>query len=284
MKLFIINIITSLLFCVFKTYAGAAAFSGKARFDIIKSIGNENNFLLRDNEFLKFPIQYQKMLNPKTGLKLLDSPITRTKPKSKHIPNYFLTESAINLPKGQIVYKGHYALLHTFDYALTNNISMGGGMDFITLLLGVPVVLIKTKGTFQLSKNFYVGANLAYIHLVPLSDRNFVIKSMGNGIYSGILTYGNEDRNVTINLGRSMLYNAQMFYTISGYVKVLNKFGLVTESLSIPGYFSMNSRLYGIGVRYRSLTNLTYDVGIYGRPDYFKGILVIPYFAFGIRF
>lgn len=268
--------------CVHSLFAQSTEQVLQIEFDSIKSNCNVNN--LFENDFLDTFIQHQDTIDKNTSLTLLDSPIAKAKPQGINMPNYFLTESAISLPKGKLYYKGHFVLLHTVNYAITDNVTIGAGMEFISLILGVPLVLGKVKGTLPLGKNFHVGASLVYIHFIPLSDKNFLIESMGNGIYSGVLTYGNEDRNVTVNLGRSMLYNTQMFYAFSGYLNVSNKLGLVTESFSIPALYPSTSTLYGFGVRFNDQKKTLFDLGLYGYADNSKGIVALPYLAYCLKF
>ncbi|HYO23040.1 MAG TPA: hypothetical protein VER36_11595, partial [Flavisolibacter sp.] len=74
--------------------------------------------------------------------------------------NYFFWPSAINLKKGEGYYLNNMLFLNSVYYGVTDNISLGAGIEFLSLFSGTPILFFSPKITFPVGKNFHAGGGL----------------------------------------------------------------------------------------------------------------------------
>ncbi len=191
---------------------------------------------------------------------------------------YFFSPSAINMKAGDGYYQNTYFFINSFNYAITNHFTIGGGFEIFSLLAGHPFAFITPKASFDINKNLHIGGGYLYANVLNTSG------SFGgiNTIY-GNITVGNADHNLSVNAGTSLTYGGDPTLTICGFTRVSTKFGLMTENWLFPsfnGYYA----LYSFGGRIIGRKNL-FDFGLITNPDITSaGIIGIPYLSYTLRF
>ena len=73
---------------------------------------------------------------------------------------YFIGTTGIPLAKGDGSYRNTILTLNSVDFGINNNISIGGGFEFISTMLGNPIWFVNPKIGFERSKNAYIGGGL----------------------------------------------------------------------------------------------------------------------------
>jgi hypothetical protein len=175
--------------------------------------------------------------------------------ENPHPTRYFFVPSAIPLKKG-IGYYQNVGLLGNFvHYGITDHISMGGGCVFPFLYM------ITSKVGYQVGPNTHVALGGVY------SD-SFL--GFGLGAAFGAITFGDLDRNITLNTGYGFVkeknysnFNAYNYewnstdkpmFTISGMYRLAENASLITENW----FFSRNT---GQGVNQTSAYDGVFSLG-----------------------
>jgi len=193
---------------------------------------------------------------------------------------YLFNPTGIPLKKGEGYYQNTYVILQSFNYGITNNISIGGGFDVITpFVRETPVFFFLTpKVGFKVAEKLYIGGGILYAN-----TSSFEMGGLGIGY--GVFTYGNTDNNITAGLGWGVIdgeYSKKPIITLSGMMRVSRRMGLVSENWFIPtnGYYGVVS----YGVRFMS-EKITVDFAFLNNPDIFENIIIgIPYLDFVVKF
>lgn len=149
-----------------------------------------------------------------------------------HPTRYLFSPSAYNLKKGEGYYQNTYVLLHSFNVGITDNISIGGGLEAITTLLslsgeGGPIFFITPKIGYEVKEKVNVGGGILYANLL----------GTGSGIAYGIGTYGTKEHNITAGLGWGFVdgeFSSRPIMTISAMTRIGKSVSLVTENWFIP--------------------------------------------------
>lgn len=201
---------------------------------------------------------------------------------------YLFGASAFSLKKGEGYYQNTYLFLNSFNVGVTDNISVGGGLEFISTFASLadgkfdPIFFVTPKFGFEISEKVHAGAGLLYASTPSFGSGN----RTGFGIVYGIGTYGSQDNNVTGGLGwgysESRLANSP-FITVSAMSRFARKSALVTENWFIPtgnGYYS----IYSYGIRFFG-ESMSVDLAFLVNADIAEAIaLGIPYIDFVIKF
>lgn len=199
---------------------------------------------------------------------------------------YFFGPTAIPLKKGEGYYQNTYLLLNSVNVGVTDNISIGGGVELISLFSsgsGGPIFFFTPKVGFKMGKNFHAGGGL-YIMSVP----DVFNEGRENvGIAYGVGTIGNSNSNMTLGAGMGFTFSGEggdsPILTLSGMHRVSRKTALVTENWFFnadDGYYG----LYSYGVRFFG-EKLSVDLGFINNADIMEGILIgVPYVDFVVKF
>ncbi|MEI6508841.1 MAG: hypothetical protein WCO54_10175 [Bacteroidota bacterium] len=191
---------------------------------------------------------------------------------------YFFSPSAINMKKGDGYYQNTWFSLSTFNYAFTNYFTLGGGFELFTLLSGHPLFMITPKVSVPITKNLHIGGGYMYIGI--LGDN--MTKSFFGNIAYGNFTLGNEDANISMNVGTNIKYGGKPVYTINAFIKVSPKFGFMTENWIIPTASEYYS-IYSLGGRIIGRKNL-FDFALITNSEIAQNIPAIPYLTYTLRF
>ena len=193
---------------------------------------------------------------------------------------YLFGPSAIPLKKGEGYYQNIYVVLQSFNYAVANNISIGGGFDVITPFVSdIPVFFFITpKAGFKVADKVYVGGGLLYANTTAFDISGF-------GIGYGIVTYGTVENNITAGLGWGYAEGETTngpIITVSGMARLSRRLGFVSENWIVPvdGYYGV----FSYGIRFMA-EKITVDFAFINNPDIASNIFIgIPYLDFVVKF
>jgi hypothetical protein len=194
--------------------------------------------------------------------------------------SYFMSESAIQLPKKSFCYKLHYLLFHTFNYSITDNFSVGAGTEIFTLVFSNGFGMFNAKYSFKIDDKIHLGVKYAYF--TPLSSERFINPAH---LVTGIFTWGTPRLNFSCNFGGLIDNRVLPVGLISGYYETYSGLAIVSESVVMP-YDNYYTTLYSLGLRFSDRRQKVWDLGCLTNKKLIntEAFPVIPYIAFMIRF
>ena len=155
-----------------------------------------------------------------------------------HPTRYLFSPSAFSLKAGEGYYQNTYLFLNSFNVGLTDNVTIGGGFEFLSTFSGDgirPVFFLTPKVAFKVSNKFHAGVGALYVNAGNIdnssSNRN------GLGITYAIGTYGTTDHNITGGLGWGFVkgeFSNRPIITISGMSRISKKTAFVSENWFVP--------------------------------------------------
>jgi len=188
---------------------------------------------------------------------------------------YFVSETAIGLKKGQAYYQNLLLGGNIFSYGITDQISVTGGFESVSLFLGEgPTFLLGAKftsGGRNTKLHFGGGGNL----LARVND------DVNFGSLYGIVTYGNTNHNITGGIGIGYFdsdFAELPVIQLGGQTRFSENWGIVMDYLILVD----NGDLGGVGslaVRYIT-KKVALDFGLFT----FFGEGSLPIAAAAIRF
>lgn len=173
--------------------------------------------------------------------------------------NYFFWPSAINLKKGEGYFQNNMLFLNSVHYGVTDNISIGGGLEFISLFLGTPILFFTPKVTFPTAKNFHAGAGVL---LVTIPEEG------SGGFLYGSATAGSIEHNLSGSVGFGFAggeFSSIPLVNISGMTRVSRKLMLMSENWIFPIPDETVSA-FSFGVRFLG-DKIAADVGLVYSPE-----------------
>jgi hypothetical protein len=187
--------------------------------------------------------------------------------------------TGIGLKKGEGNYQNLMVGLNSVHYGITDNFSIGGGLEIISLVsTGNPlVVYLEPKLSYSFSNNLHVSGG---VYLFA-SGSNFSSNSAIFTLPFANLTYGNRDNNVTLGTYFSTQGNQSgPLVLIGGHVRAARRFSFVGEV-----YLADGGALITLGGRFMTETfNLNFGIFSPGIIDASVGTFAIPYIGFTIPF
>lgn len=164
---------------------------------------------------------------------------------------YLFAPSGFNLKRGEGYYQNTYILLNSFNVGLTDNLSIGAGIELLSTIASIsgggggPIFFLTPKVGFEVSKNFHAGAGLLFATVPSFGDDD----RLGMGIAYGVGTIGTTDRNLTGGLGWGFIrgdFDSKPIITLCGVTRVARRVALVTENwfAPTPDYHALLS--YGV--------------------------------------
>ena len=195
-----------------------------------------------------------------------------------HATRYFYGPSAIGLKKGEGYYQNTYLVLNSFNVGISDNISIGGGLELIsTFAAKDPIFFITPKVSYKVAEKFHAGCGILYARFT--SD----FGSLGTVFATG--TYGTTDNNITGSLGWGFVdseFSQEPIITLSGMKRISKRAALVTENWLIP-----SGEYYGLlsyGVRFFG-EKIAVDLAFINNRDIAEEIIIgIPYVSFTVKF
>tara|TARA_B100000767_G_scaffold43079_1_gene37013 strand:- start:119 stop:958 length:840 start_codon:yes stop_codon:yes gene_type:complete len=173
---------------------------------------------------------------------------------NSHDTRYFFGPSGIPIKKGKGYYQNILVTTNFVNYGVTKNISIGGGLEFISTVNGNPIWCLTPKIGFEISENIHAGGGL-----LMLGTRDGSA-ALGYGVF----TLGQSETNLSLGLGYGIYDGKLSDYPaimISGTHRISNSIALLSENYVLP-----NSFYFGIqGIRLLS-KKTSFDIGAMTLP------------------
>ncbi|TXK37573.1 hypothetical protein FVR03_15140 [Pontibacter qinzhouensis] len=193
---------------------------------------------------------------------------------------YLYGPSAFSLKQGEAYYQNTYLVINAFHYGLSDNVTIGGGFETISLFSGSPIFFITPKVTFPVSEKVRAGVGALYLNMAGEN-----IDFSGLGVGYGIVSYGSTDNNATLGVGYGFVdgsFSQKPILTLSGMTRLSRRVGLVTENWLVP-----DDNYYGVisyGIRFMG-EKITVDLAFINNRDIIEEIPIgVPYIDFVVKF
>jgi len=159
--------------------------------------------------------------------------------------NYLYAPSSIPMDPNEFNYQNSFVVINSLNYGVTNSLVIGGGFEFISLLLEEPIYYLIPRFTFPVSQNWHAGIGVLILS-IPALDINLA------NLY-GMATYGNADRNFTIGLGygysnKSLSYLPTL--NLSAIFRLSRKIALITENWYVQNDYMLS---YGMRLMFKRI-------------------------------
>ena len=195
----------------------------------------------------------------------------KAKENSAIFSRYLFAPSAIKHKKGTFVYDNSYGFINSLSYSASDYLSLTGGAELITSLMGQPILLFSPHIGVPVGDQLYLGGGYFYGAIV--NTDNTII----NALY-GTLTWGNNNKNISVNLGSGINAGSSFSLNVSGYLKLNKNVALISENWFLESNEILDLEgipLVGFGCR------------VFGEKVNFDFALinvVIPYVGFSYKF
>lgn len=190
---------------------------------------------------------------------------------------YFFGPSGFQLKKNKGYYQNILLTSNFVHYGITNNISIGGGFEFASLIVGYPIWFISPKVGFEISKNVHAAGG---VFIAGISTEGTA------ALGYGVVTFGSSESNVTFGGGYGYMsgeMSKKPVLMINGNQRVGNGIALLSENYFIPNSNS-NYDFLGIeGIRLLFPKN-SFDFGLIVTPFASSFVLPVPYIGFSRHF
>lgn len=147
---------------------------------------------------------------------------------NQHKTRYLFSPSSYSLGVGNGYYQNIYGVFNAVNYGVSENISIGFGADFLSLLNeGTPSAFITPKISKKYNDNTYLGGGLLIGSLGIFDPTNpFIVLGYG------VVTRGTENRNLTLAIGHSYGNKSLTSHviTLNAYNRISNRYGFVSEN------------------------------------------------------
>jgi len=202
--------------------------------------------------------------------------------KNPHATRLLFAPTAIPLKKGEGYYQNIYIVGNMFNYGVANNLSIGGGFDFITMFGTMndgwsPMLNFNIKSGFQISENFHAGVGGIYVTMPG---------EFSAGIAYGLGTIGSYNSNLTLGLGWGFVddsFEKKPFIMIGGMIRMSEKLWFVSENWIAPVDGNNYYTVVSYGVRFAS-KRIAVDLAFINSKDIVENIVIgIPFVDFVIK-
>lgn len=190
-----------------------------------------------------------------------------------HDTRYFFGPSGIPIKKGKGYFQNVLLTTNFVNFGVTENISIGGGFEFISTIIGYPIWFLTPKVGFDISENIHVGGGFIMAGVAAEGTATLAY---------GAFTLGNSESNLSLGVGYGLIggeFSEYPAIMISGTRRVSNGLALLTENYIIPNgpgdpvYFGIH------GLRILSKKN-SFDIGGIFIPSIFEYIPALPYVGY----
>jgi hypothetical protein len=172
-------------------------------------------------------------------------------------------------------------------YGITDNISINAGFDFMSLFerssdynqKEQPVLFIMPKIDFQVADKLRLGTSFLYIR-----DNGYYFDNT-LGVQFANCTYGQEDRNISLNVGYNFLNESdndnEIIFTIGSIYRVSNRIAVEFEYDHFTEDFDED--IIGYGCKFIS-RKMSVDFGFINNTLIFQDfILGIPFISLTLK-
>lgn len=209
--------------------------------------------------------------------------------------HYFLSFTAIPLKKRSGFYKNTMVSLSTVAYGLTNNLSVAGSLDLVSLIrsrarAGGPIYSGRAQVCGSVSDVVHIGVSATYVNTkVPVGVEvpDGVDLPAGFTAGMGMLTLGSKNNQITVAGGYT--YNGKELsrapvFNLGGAARAFTNVMIITEHwiFSDPDKSFMT---HSFGIRVLG-DNLAIDVGVVYDKEYTKKIspVGLPFLSATLNF
>ena len=202
--------------------------------------------------------------------------------KNPHATRLLFAPTAIPLKRGEGYYQNIYIVANMFNYGVIDNLSIGGGFDFITMFANTdegwhPMLNFNIKSGFQVADNFHAGAGGMYITMPG---------EFSAGIAYGLGTVGSHNSNLTLGLGWGFVdetFEEKPFIMIGGMARISEKLWFVSENWIAPLDDNKYYLAVSYGIRFAS-NRIAVDLAFINSKDIFEAIFIgFPFVDFVIK-
>ncbi len=189
-----------------------------------------------------------------------------------HDTRYFFGPTGIPVKKNKGYYQNVLLSSNFVNYGITSNISIGGGLEFISTIAGYPTWFLTPKIGFDISEKSHAAGGILMIGVASRGTSTLAY---------WVHTFGGSESNVTIGAGYG-LNSGQAFkfpaIMIGGTHRVSNGVALLTENYILPSSGSIS--YFGIhGVRFLTPKN-SFDLGAIIIPQISSYIPALPFVGY----
>lgn len=141
---------------------------------------------------------------------------------------HFFSPAGFGLRKGEGYYQNIWIIFNSVNYGITDNFSIGGGLEAFSTLAGRPAFFITPKFSIPVAENFHTGVGAIYF-LIPWIDDD----PLSLGILYGVGTFGSRDKNLTLGLGYGFAngeFAQYPTFNLSGMLRIGKNWSLVSEN------------------------------------------------------
>lgn len=208
--------------------------------------------------------------------------------ENPHTNRYYYSPSAMPLKKGEGYYQNTMFLLNSFNVGITDNISIGGGVELISFLGASsrdagynPIFFLTPKVGFKVDESLHLGGGILYVN-VPTGENG---RRGSFGITYGVATIGNTNHNLSGGIGWGFVesrFSSTPSLTLSGMTRVSKGIALMTENWFIP--FDQYYGIFSYGIRVLG-EKTAFDIALVNNPDVAQTwSLGFPFLSYTVRF
>ena len=199
--------------------------------------------------------------------------------ENNHDTRYFFGPSGIGIKRNKGYYQNLMLTSNFVNYGISDNISIGGGFEFISAFYQFPIWFVTPKISFEISENINAGVGVFFAGF-----STFGTSALGYGV----ITLGESESNLSVGMGFGYMNDGlskRPPIMISGMHRITNGVALLSENYLIP---SSNGKfnLLGIeGIRILSPKS-SFDLGVFVAPGFSDNgaILPIPFVGYARSF
>ena len=145
-----------------------------------------------------------------------------------HDTRYFFGPSGIPMKKGKGYYQNVLVTANFVNYGISKNISIGGGFEFISTVMGSPIWFLTAKVGSYISDNIHAGGGFIMTGLAGEGAA-----TLGYGVF----TLGHPETNVSIGAGYSLLNGELSDYPVimlSGLIELVIASHFLQKTMYCP--------------------------------------------------
>jgi len=168
--------------------------------------------------------------------------------------HYLIGSTGYTLKKGEMEYQSIWVVFNTFNYGITDNLSLGGGIEILNIAFNTeanyPGIGIMAKYGIPIRPNqLNISVNALYV--------NYSIEEKNNiGIFYGANTVGNKNSHATLGMGFIVSDGSSKtkpLIFLGGTLRIGQKFSLITESWIMPPILATPERRFSDEHEFKSM-------------------------------
>ncbi len=213
--------------------------------------------------------------------------------ENPHHSRHYFMKSGLHLKKGEATYQNTYLFFHSFNWAVTDNLTLGISFELLSILFSGqskrnaidfdPIYVLTPQYTIQVHDNWRMGIGIMYGQVADIFENI--------AIGYGLLTYGNSEHNATLGLGLGSFdygyygTKSDLVVNLSGMTRITKHISLVTENWFYPKEKDWGStEIFTYGMRFIWET-MSLDIALLNNNKIASSIPIgIPFVNFAIKY